>query len=278
MADDDEQADENWIERNSKTITTLATVSIPIVIAIFGYFANRSLQQDELDQSYVVLAINTLKAELPVNERTACVSTVNGLQDDDGGSFDTAADLARAFQQELSDQVETDPPSTGTNLPQTLFRSYALDLLLASTPATLTVPQYKALLCAETLVPPLADQPVAAPAESDAGEGPATGELYSRLVANAVDADEDCEVRITEGTVDAVDSGSLSASDDVYVVKRVAIERIPASAESEGASTAAPTEVLYLEVEVDSADKRTLLWIRSDANVDIQPDRDTCTP
>ena len=276
MADDDEQADENWIERNSKTITTLATVSIPIVIAIFGYFANRSLQQDELDQSYVKLAIDTLKTELSVNERDDCLWTVGLLRPEVGEDFETAADLADAFQEEVSRPPAERSGRAGTDLSQTLFRSYALDLLLTSTPATLTVPQYEALLCAKTIVPALPDQPVAAPAESE--ETNATGELYSRLVANAVDADEDCTVRITEGTVDAVDSGSLSASDDVYVVKRVAIEQIPAPTESDGASTGAPTEVLYLEVEVGSADEQRLLWIRSDANVDIRPDRDTCTP
>lgn len=298
---DDDDADQNWIERNSKTITTLATVSIPIVIAIFGYFANRSLQQDQLDQSYVVLAIETLKTELPVNERKECVSKVSELRNEAGEDFDTAADLADAFQDEVSRPTAAESGTTGTNLPQTLFRSYALDLLLTSTPATLTVPQYKALLCAETIVPALSDQP--AEAAADAEQADATDELYNRLVDTAVDADEACGVRITEGEVDAVGSGLLSASDTVYVVKRVAIERIPAPTESESGPTLAPTNVLYLEVEVTAdsegetdstesdsteadstqadsteADTPTLMWIRSQSNVEIRPDRDTCTP
>ncbi len=279
--------DKNWIERNSTVISTLATVAIPVVIAIFGFFANRSLQQDQLDQSYVVLAINTLKTELPVNERKECVATVNKLEKE--GSFDTAADLARAFQNGLSGPVGTDTPSTttvadsdstGTNLPQTLFRSYALDLLLASTPATLTVPQYKALLCAETIVPPLTEPP--ADPGADAQESNTTDELFNRLEENAVAAGSGCRVKITQGEVDVVGDNSLSANNEGYVVTRVAIDQIPAPTGSEGESTEPATNVLYLEVEVDSdssdADEPTVVWVRSQPNIEIEPNREACTP
>ncbi len=281
MAENEKENDDkkNWIERNSTTISTLATVSIPVVIAIFGYFANRSLQQDELDQSYVVLAIETLKTELPVNERTDCVATVNRLQSAPDGDFSTAADLAEAFQDEvsLSAGQGSDSASAGTDLPQTLFRSYALDLLLASTPATLTVPQYKALLCAETIVPPLSDQPVEPGAEAE--EANTTDELFNRLESNAVEA-VGCTVMVTQGEIDVVGDDSLSANDDGYEVKRVAIEEVPAATDSEGGSTEPATEVLYLEVEVTSSesDATTLLWIRSQPNVEIAPDRESCSP
>ena len=152
MADSD---GENWIERNSKTISTLATVAIPVVLALIGVFANRALKQDELDQSYVVLAIETLKQELPENERTTCISTIRDIGPD---RFESAEKLAAEFQARVSSSSatvavdstsddETAPKTpSGRVLPQTLFRSYALDLLLTSTPATLSVGQYAALL------------------------------------------------------------------------------------------------------------------------------------
>ena len=271
MADSD---GENWIERNSRMISTLATVAIPVVLALIGVFANRALQQDELDQSYVVLAIETLKTELPENERTTCISTIRDIGPDE---FDSAEDLAAEFQARVSSTSATAAPDatsddetapttpSGRVLPQTLFRSYALDLLLTSTPATLSVGQYAALLSAETIVPPFTQDGDGMEADADRTVDPDI-RRQQRLEKAAVTV-KDCRVIVAEGTtVDAVGQKTLGAGN--FAVRRVAsiTDGAPAAdpsttVESSATSTAASTtttvavdSVRYIEVVVEALD------------------------
>ena len=51
----------NWVERHSKTITTIATASIPIILAAFTYLANNAINERNLSKEYVNLAIGILK-------------------------------------------------------------------------------------------------------------------------------------------------------------------------------------------------------------------------
>ncbi|HUS42853.1 MAG TPA: hypothetical protein VMY16_09320 [Ilumatobacteraceae bacterium] len=137
MAEDEK---ENWIERNSKTITTLAAVSIPIVLAFFGYLANRQISQQQLNQEYVSLAIGILGEETNVNEAQTCKEEILRVESIEGKT-------ARQVAEDLEDSPEL------RDLPKTLYRKWALDLLLESTPQAvqLTPAQYTGLLCGERL-------------------------------------------------------------------------------------------------------------------------------
>lgn len=67
----DEQ--DNWVERNSKTITTLATASIPVVLAVFGFFAQNAINRQNLGKEYIALALSILQEPLPGAAGTQCV-------------------------------------------------------------------------------------------------------------------------------------------------------------------------------------------------------------
>jgi|SRR6056297_384994 len=67
----DEQ--DNWVERNSKTITTLATASIPVVLAVFGFFAQNAINQQNLGKEYIELALSILQEPLPGATGTECI-------------------------------------------------------------------------------------------------------------------------------------------------------------------------------------------------------------
>ena len=273
MADGDGDG-ENWIERNSKTISTLATVAIPVVLALIGVFANRALKQDELDQSYVVLAIETLKQELPENERTTCISTIRDIGPD---RFESAEKLAAEFQARVSSSSATAAPvptsddetapktPSGRVLPQTLFRSYALDLLLTSTPATLSVGQYAALLCAETIVPPFTQDGDGMEADADQQVDPDV--RRQQRLENAAVTVEDCRVVVAEGTtVVAVGQKTLGAG--TFAVRRVAsitdgaptadpsttVEGSATSTAESTTTTVAVDSVRYIEVVVEALD------------------------
>lgn len=62
--------DLNWIERNSRTITTLATLSIPLVLGVFTFVANSAINQQKLGKEYTDLAVKLL-AEPPSEGETA---------------------------------------------------------------------------------------------------------------------------------------------------------------------------------------------------------------
>lgn len=196
MTDNDDSADagstdvekENWIARNSKTISTLATVAIPVVLAIVGTIANTNINKQNLDKEYVALAYKILgdNPDAPDGEDPDPTGPTEGqtCQTDLEGEFrpEPGARVDQSAVQSILGKLDLE-----TVGPRVALRSYALELLIETTPVTLSERQYVALLCGAVTLPniedPILDQP-----EGGTGAG-----LVGDALAQVVEGDDQRE-------------------------------------------------------------------------------------
>lgn len=152
---DELPAHENWIARNSKTISTLATVAIPVVIAVVGTIANININNQNNDRQYVQLSYNILSGNQPVvAEQDGCVEKVKTAR-----AENAPVDDIEALRDALRDELSAVSADGVVSLPTVALRNYALDLLVATTPVELSVDQYVALLCGKVNLPVAAADP-----------------------------------------------------------------------------------------------------------------------
>lgn len=241
MAEDEK---ENWIERNSKTITTLATVSIPIVLAVIGYFANAQISKQQLDQEYVNLAIGILRAETNVDEAQTCKTQFESIDEDSA--------------KEVAEKVEDDEKLR--DLPKTLFRKWALDLLLESTPEAvqLTPTQYKGLLCGEKLAA-LTPEDDVTPTEID-DQPDAESVLFQRLEKEQGDDSIKCLIVSS----DTPTVGGLTLGPGEYLVTKT-VELPTDESDQE------PAALEYVNISLDKS-----VWVL--VGPTAQPSPDQCAP
>ena len=158
---DELPAHENWIARNSKTISTLATVAIPVVIAVVGTIANININNQNNDREYVRLAYGILSANQPsATDQAGCsdvIGAVTATATADtttitptaptAETIDELRSLLRRDVEEIEGFEEIRENST------IALRNYGLDLLVATTPVALSLDQYVALLCGKVNLP-----------------------------------------------------------------------------------------------------------------------------
>jgi hypothetical protein len=228
MTDNDDSADagstdvekENWIARNSKTISTLATVAIPVVLAIVGTIANTNINKQNLDKEYVALAYKILgdNPDAPDGEDSDSAESAGPTegqtcQTDLDGQFrpEPGARVDQSAVQSILGKLDLE-----TVGPRVALRSYALELLIETTPVTLSERQYVALLCGAVTLPniedPILDPPTGA---ADAGsvddalaqavEGDDQRETAAVALREAFLGLEDSEAPLTECVVELTD-------------------------------------------------------------------------
>jgi hypothetical protein len=244
MADDAGEVDgDNWIERNSKTITTLATVAIPVVLAVIGYVANANINKQTLDRQYVELSYKILSSTMPSDdEQDRCDASMNEAIGTDGREAGSPG--IDSLRSEL-------PLDILEGLPAVSLRAYGLDLLVATTPVELSIEQYVSLLCGKVSLP------VTEPETGDGGEAASaadTGETGS--------ADGDTEIiSAYSEAFKAIDAESEKLSDCEVIVSGDALT-LDRTRLEEGSYTAtdrlAGADIIFVRIQVAPGD---LEWI-----------------
>lgn len=194
-AAEDLPAHENWVARNSKTISTLATVAIPIVLAIVGTIANININNQNNDRQYVQLSYDILsKNEPSETEQDRCdAEAVRVL-----AAGESVANIGQ-LRERFDDDVIQD-------LPTVALRNYGLDLLVATTPVQLSVEQYVSLLCGKVnfpvSVPDSEAGQAAVPAPDSGGDEVDDAGRFAEIIQarrSAFDALEAPEAALPEG-------------------------------------------------------------------------------
>lgn len=129
---------DNWVERNSKTITTLATASIPVVLAVFGFFAQNAINQQNLGKEYIELALSILQEPI-AGSTTACI-TAEG---------ESATSVPGALPDDIDDCQLTEGQA---------LRKFAVDLINKNSEEDLTGDARTALILGRQRLNPLQNE------------------------------------------------------------------------------------------------------------------------